>query len=230
MTLLSVTEAALRLPRQPLYGISWWYVDGEAVEFAIGDADVERDTAWATARLAAAGLGRGHVLVAVAGPHEGGWIQPFTRAAGTLRATVAHADRFGWDAGRVEMFTRRLPVRLVVGLPGDVATALVERDLLAQVAAVPVLLARPDAVGTLRAAGAACGVLAMLGPAVAMTADPTPGAPLAYDAAEWRFDDDGTGELLVSTVGPRTSRFERARTGVAGRVAGEGLLELVLPV
>ncbi|MDT3441930.1 MULTISPECIES: hypothetical protein [unclassified Pseudofrankia] len=228
MTLQSVNEAALRLPRQPLFGISWWYT-GEAVEFAISHEDVARDTEWATSQLGATGLGYGDVLIPVAGPFEGGWIQPFSRAAGALRATVAHADRFAWDAGRVEMFTRRLPVRVLLGLPGEVASALVQRDLLANVAAVPVLLARPDAVSPLRAAGAACGVFALIGPAVALTTSTSPGAPLAYDTAEWRFEDDGAGELLVTTVGPRATRFERARTGVAGRAAGDGLVELHLP-
>lgn len=223
MTLRSTTAAALLLPRDDLFCVGRWHAGGEATEFEMTHGDHDRDTAWATEVLRGLGLGRGDVLLAVTRLYEAPWNHPFTAAAGVLGATVAHADCFGWDAGRVEMFARRLPVRVALGVPGEVVAALLERDLLGSLAAVPSILARPDAVAALRGAGLAPGVLAQVGPAVAVA---TGAGPLTYNTDEWLLSDGDGGELLVTTVGPRAARLEGAPTGTLGRVAGPGRITL----
>jgi hypothetical protein len=228
MTLHSTTAAALLLPRDSLFCIGRWHAGGEATEFEMTHGDHDRDTAWATEVLRGLGLGRGDVLLAVTRLCEAPWNHAFTTAAGVLGATVAHADCFGWDAGRVEMFARRLPVRVALGVPGEVASTLVERDLLGSLAAVPTILARPDAVAALRGAGLSPGVLAQVGPALAVATDPA--GPLIYNTDEWLLSDGDPvtdrGELLVTTVGARAARLERAPTGMVGRVAGPGRITL----
>lgn len=224
MTFGSCLAAVAALPKPPQYGIARFHVGGQPVEFEISHDDMARDTAWAAGVLRRSGLGPANALLAVGGLFEAPWLAPFTRAATDVGATVAHADRWGWDARRSELFVRRLPVTMLVGLTAEVAQSLVGAEQLEHLSRVPFLLVRPDAVAPLTAAGLSPGTFAKIGPLVAVAT--SPGQPLEYDAAEWRLDDGDDGELLVSTVGPRLATFDRAPAGCRGRVVEPGRVEL----
>ncbi|SNQ47001.1 conserved hypothetical protein [Frankia canadensis] len=225
MTFSSLMATVGRLPAAPLWGIARFHVDGEAVEFDISHDDFARDQAWATGRLQGWGVGRGAALLAIGGLFESPWIEPFTRGANALGATVAHADRWGWDARRPEMFVRRLPVRVVLGLTGEIAQSLSNSDQLGTLERVPHLLARPDALETLRAAGLTPGVFARIGPVAAVGL--TAGEPLEYDAAEWSLDTGADDQLVVTTAGPRAAKLDKVPVGVRGRVVAPGRVELL---
>lgn len=224
MTFESCLAAVEALPRSPLYGIARFPRAAGAVEYELSNDDIARDTAWAAGLLGRTGLGPGTVLLAIGGPFQMPWLAPFIRAATGAGATIAHADRWGWDARRSEMFVRRLPVQVVLGMTADIAQSLSASGLVATFEQVPHLLAHPDAVGTLTAAGLNPGTFAWVGPvsAVSLAGD----GPLRYNADEWRLDTDADGGIVVSTAGPRAASFDRTPVGLRGRVLEPGLLVL----
>ncbi|ONH55531.1 hypothetical protein CcI49_28915 [Frankia sp. CcI49] len=224
MTFESCLAATEALTRSPLYGIARFPTATGAVEYEVSNEDIARDTAWAAGLLEGAGLGRGTALLAIGSPFLMPWLAPFIRAASATGATIAHADRWGWDARRSEMFVRRLPIQVVLGMTADIAQSLSASGLITTFERVPYLLAYPDAVGTLKAAGLDPGTLAWVGPATA--ASLAGGGPLRYNADEWRLDTDPDGGILVSTAGRRAASFDRTPVGLRGDVLKPGLLVL----
>ncbi|HTQ15794.1 MAG TPA: hypothetical protein VML93_00300, partial [Mycobacterium sp.] len=75
----------------------------------------------------------------------------------------------------------------------------------------------------LRQAGLAPWTLLPLGPLWAF--EPPGGGGAAYDRNEWLVEAID-GELRLSTVGPRATRFERLALGQRGSVAADGRVVL----
>jgi hypothetical protein len=223
MTLTGSVAATTALERPALWGIGRYAVGDTTVQFPIDRADLERDTAWATAVLREYDVQRGRRVHVIAGGWESPWYAAFFAAVQRLGATYTCADMFGWDARRTDLFLRRLPPHVVIGLPVDVAVGLADADQLDNLRPVPHILARPDAAAELAAAGIESGIFATLGPATAVT--PAGGGGLRYDADEWRIDAPH-GELLVTTVGARAYLASSAPTGMHGEVGQDGLIRL----
>ena len=189
--------------RGELFGIGRYADRGERVDLEIGWPEFDRDVAWATRVLTTWGIGAGdHVLLTVPN-FEGPWASPVIRALRDLGAVHSNAEPYGWDARRSSTFLRLMPIRAIVGMSVETATALLEHGAGELLARVPLIWARPAAVAPLRAAGLSPAVFAMVGPAVGLECPSRVGAHL--DPAEWGLHD-GPGGATLSTVGDRVHR------------------------
>jgi hypothetical protein len=186
--------------RGELFGIGRYPDRGERVDLEIGWPEFDRDVAWATRVLTTWGIGAGdHVLLTVPN-FEGPWASPVIRALRDLGTVHSNAEPYRWDARRSSTFLRLLPIRAVVGMSVETATALLEQGAGELLAGVALIWARPSAVASLRAAGLSPAVFAMVGPAVGLECSRRAGAHL--DPTEWRLDD-GPGGATLRTVGDR---------------------------
>lgn len=217
MTLSSTTEAALKLPRQRLWGVSRYDVAGAPVYFEVSWDDQRRDTAWARAMLADHGVGAGSGLVIVCGMAESPWFDPFETAARELGAPYSTGEIASFEAFRTGMYARRLPITMIFGINRTVAEGLGD-ELASVVAKVPVIVARPDAADLLAEAGARPAILTRIGPAIAVECPLRAGAHI--NGAEWTLTERG-GELLISTAGPRAHQVTQAPMGLSGRITAE---------
>jgi hypothetical protein len=228
MTRQSTIERAARLTGKGPAMLGRFQVDGDPVDFTVGEEDLDRDTTFWRGVLAGYGVGPGSRIVVVGSVPDSPWLEPPRMAANALGGSYSNVDAWSWDARRLDMYCRRLPVTLVLGLGAETVQALASlTNVQERLGPVPTLLARPDALKPLRGEGVTnAGVLVPLGPALAVTlAD---GRGMAYDESEWLIEA-ADGELVVSTRGPRHTRFDRQRTGVAGAVvAADGGSRLVL--
>ena len=216
MTQESTIAAADTLPRPPIWGIARYYVEGNPVDFPVGWQELERATEWATQMLAHYELGRGSNVLLVSAGYEAPWTTALMDAARRLGATFSCSEVWGWDARRTEMFSRRLPLSMVVGLTAEVVAGLEDFGGPAQVLGpVPHLLARPDAVTPLRQAGLDPGQFVILGPAIGLECRERSGAHV--DVREWSVRSVD-GQLRLSSVAPRAKQVTDAPLGVAGTV------------
>jgi hypothetical protein len=147
---------------------------------------------------------------------------PLERAAGKLGALYSSADATPFDAFRVASLVRQLEPRVVVGITGAVLDGLVEAgrdvgDVFGSVRAI--VAADGDAYRRLHAAGLTPRRAVQLGPTTAVEALDRRGP--VYDATRWAVEEVD-GELVVSNLVPRLTEARRLRTGIRGRVVGEG--------
>jgi hypothetical protein len=187
------------------------------VDFTVSEADLTRDSLWASRILAAYGISRGNHILVTARESDTPWIDPFRVGAGLLKAVHSNAEIWGWDARRTDMFIRRLNVDVIVGLSCETVVSLGQIDsAIARLRAVPHILARRAAREALQNASISAGEYLPLGPAIAVSAPDGENAMLCYDENEWAVESID-GQLVVSTVGPRATKFDRQVTGVAGQ-------------
>lgn len=224
-----MTAAAMALPRAPLVGIASCPVGPNTLEFEIGWDERERDVDWAESLLRSAGLGHGDLVLITIKPWEQPWTSPVVHALRRIGVVYLTAEVWNFDARRTSMFLQRLPVKAIFGLGGETISALEsERPPIAELLRnVEMVWSRPDAVS--RLSGMAPQVLpfVLLGPALALGVPGRPG--VVVNAAEWAVDSEA-GELVVSNVRDRATRFDRVPTGVRGspRSVADGAIMLDL--
>ncbi len=202
--------------RGELFGIGRYSDQGERVDLEIGWPEFDRDVEWATRVLATWGIAAGDHILLTLPNFEGPWASPVIRALRDLGTVHSNAEPYGWDARRSSTFLRLLPIRAVVGMSAETATALLEQDAGELLARVPLIWARPAAVAPLRAARLSPAVFAMVGPALGLECPQRAGAHL--DPAEWRLDD-GPGGVTLRTVGDRV--HVASGVPVAGTIEAE---------
>jgi len=211
-----MTAAAVSLPRAPLFGIASCPVGPNTLEFEIGWDEFERDVDWAESLLRSTGLGPGDLVLITISQWEGPWTTPVVHALRRMGVTYLTAEVWSFDAKRTSMFLQRLPVKAIFGLAGDTISALESEDppIADLLRDVEIVWARADALD--RASGMTPNVLPFrhLGPALALG---VPGRGVLVNAAEWSVETDG-GELFVTNVRERATRFDRVPTGVRGSV------------
>jgi hypothetical protein len=211
-----MTAAATVLPRAPLFGIASCPVGPNILEFEIGWDEFERDVDWAESLLRSSGLGPGDLVLITINQWEGPWTTPVVTALRRIGVTYLTAEVWNFDARRTSMFLQRLPVKAIFGLAGDTISALESEDppITDLLRNVEIVWARADALE--RASGMTPNVLPflLLGPALALG---VPGRGVVVNAAEWSVDTEG-GELFVTNVRERATRFDRVPTGVRGSV------------
>jgi hypothetical protein len=205
-----------------VWGVSRVVVDGDVTPWPVAQRDIEDEAESVAPRLAALGLEPGGLVVVVAMLSQALHAVPFERAAGKLGALYSSADATPFDAFRVAVLVRQLEPQVVVGITGSVLDGLVDAgrepaDVFASVPAV--VAADDDAHARLRAAGLTPRRSVQLGPTTAIEALEADGP--VYDPARWDVDVDG-GELVISNLVPRLTPARRLRTGVHGRVVGDG--------
>jgi hypothetical protein len=232
MTLASTTAAAATLPRPGPWAIGRYDVAGQPVYFEVSWDDWRRDVAWARAVLAGHGVSTekgegpggtgggsppctekvGGGLVIVGGMAESPWFDPFETAARELGAPYSIGEIYAFEAFRSGLYASRLPVTMIFGIDRTVAEGLGE-DLAGILARVPVIVARPDAASLLARAGAEPFIVTRLGPAIAVECPYRSGAHV--NGAEWTLAER-SGELILSTAGPRAHQVSEAALGLRG--------------
>jgi hypothetical protein len=227
-----MTARAALLPKAPIYGIGRYEIGSDHFDFEFGWPEFDRDTAWAQSRLAQTGVAAGDMVLITAAPWESPWIAPVVRALKNLRAIYMTAEVFQFDAVRSAAFLQQFPVKAVVGLGAETLDGWAEKQLSAHdlLAAVQIIWARPQAINRLADMSSRVAPLIMVGPALAIGLPGQPGASL--NAKEWRVvSQDGL--LEISSVADRASSFDRAPTGLHGKVtesdAGILSVEVVEP-
>jgi hypothetical protein len=205
-----------------IWGIGRVVVDGAVTPWPVAQHDIDDEAESLAPRLAALGLEPGGLVLVVAMLSQAVHAAPLERAAGRIGALYSSADATPFDAFRVAALTRQLEPHVVIGVTGGVLDGLVDarRDPADVFAAVPaVVTADDDADTRLRADGLAPRRWVKLGPTSAIEGLAEDGP--VYDSSRWRVEEHD-GELVVSNVAPRLTPANRLRTGVRGRVAGDG--------
>jgi hypothetical protein len=205
-----------------VWGVSRVVVDGDVMPWPVAQRDIEDEAESIAPRLAALGLEPGGLALVVAMLSQAVHAVPFEQAAGKLGALYSSADATPFDAFRVAVLVRQLEPQVVVGITGSVLDGLVDAgrepaDVFGSVRAV--VAADADAHTRLRAAGLTPRRSVQLGPTTAIEGLDADGP--VYDAIRWDVDVDG-GELVISNLVPRLTPARRLRTGVRGRVVGDG--------
>jgi len=205
-----------------VWGVSRVVVDGDVTPWPVAQRDIEDEAESLAPRLAALGLQPGGLVLVVAMLSQAMHAVPFEQAAGKLGALYSSADATPFDAFRVATLARQLEAQVVVGITGSVLDGLVDAgrepaDVFGSVRAV--VAADDDAHTRLRAAGLTPRRSVQLGPTTAIEGLDADGP--VYDPARWDVDVDG-GEFVISNLVPRLTPARRLRTGVHGRVVGDG--------
>ncbi|OBH01491.1 hypothetical protein [Mycobacterium sp. E3247] len=216
MSQQSTIARAAKLQRPGIAWIGRYRIGDDVIDFTVSEDDFARDTAWAAQVLRGHGISKGSHVLVTATPSETPWIDAFRVGAGVAGAVYSNAEPWNWDARRSEMYIRRLNTEMVIGLSAETVTAMGQiTDAAVRLGSVGTILARPEALPVINDLGIEAGLYVRLGPAVAVTAPDRAG--LQYDEDEWALETVD-GQLVVSTVGPRATRFDRQPTGVAGEV------------
>lgn len=205
-----------------VWGVSRVVVDGDVTPWPVSQGDIEDEAESLAPRLAALGLEPGGLVLVVAMLSQAVHAVPFERAAGKLGALYSSADATPFDAFRVAVLVRQLEPQVVVGITGAVVDGFVDagRDPAEVLGPVPaVVTVDSDAHTRLLAAGLSPRRSVRLGPTTAIEGLDADGP--VYDATRWDVDTDA-GELVVSNLVPRLTPARRLRTGVRGRVVGDG--------
>lgn len=202
--------------RAPIFGIGRFPQGSRIVDFEIGWPEFARDVAWARRLLGTWSIAAGDHVVLTTPNYEGPWTSPLIRVVRELGAVHSNAEPYTWDARRAATFLKLLPVRALIGLSGEAATALLaSAESVVSLGAVPLVWARVDAVLPLRDAGLRPAALAMLGPALA--AECPQRAGLHLDPAEWQ-PGVGPAGLTLTTVGDRAYRAQDLPLGFTGQL------------
>jgi hypothetical protein len=205
-----------------VWGVSRIVIDGEVTPWPVAEADIEDEAESLAPRLAGLGLEPGGLVLVVAMLSQAMHAVPFEQAAGKLGALYSSADATPFDAFRVAALARQLEPQVVIGITGSVLDGMVEAghdpaDVLGPVPAV--VAADDDAHARLRTAGLAPRHSVQLGPTTAIEGLDADGP--VYDATRWSVEEVD-GELVISNLVPRLTNARQLRTGVRGRVVGEG--------
>ena len=205
-----------------VWGVSRVVVGGEVTPWPVSEDDIEDEAESLAPRLAALGLESGGLVLVVAMLSNAIHAVPFERAAGKLGALLLVRGRDAVRRVQVAVLVRQLEPQVVLGIASSVLDGLVEtgRDPADVLGPAPaVVAADDDAHARLRAAGLTPRRSVRLGPTTAIEGLDADGP--VYDAARWDVEEVD-GELLVSNLVPRLTAARRLRTGIRGRVVGDG--------
>ena len=222
MTRRSTSARAALLDHPGIACIARFHVAGEPVDFPVGEDDLAADATWAGAVLAGHGVERGHRAVVAALTWESAWFEPLRIAMHRMGGAFSNTETWEREAGRLDMFLRRLTPDVVAG-PGS--------EMIAGLAAVPgafdrlrrvrLLLVRPAAAALLEGTG----VVVPVGPTLGLSHGD--GGGIVVDPAQWEIAERD-GELVVSSTAARMARFDHQPTGLRGRVERRGGLPRVV--
>jgi hypothetical protein len=214
------TDVVTEDTRAP-WGIAQYDGPGGRVAFEVSHAEIERAIGGAVPTLAGLGIGSGSRVLWCSVLSEAAHLWPLMIGTMLASGQLSLADATAPDALRVAMFLRRLPYQAVMGVNDAVLDGLDELghaygDVFAGVAG---LGARPGAYERLRDAGLAPQWFVLCGPAVAIA--PAPGEPARVDPGEWSLAVADDGRILVTSLQPRATSFDRAPTALRGELVDE---------
>jgi hypothetical protein len=202
---------------RPLWAIAT-YDDGERrVAWPVSHTEIDRAMGGAVATLAGLGVQDRAAVLWCSVLSESAQFWPMLIGTMIGGATFSLADATSSDALRVAMFARRLHLHAVFGVNEAILDGLdeLERPYAEVFGSVAIVGARPGAYERLVAAGLTPHWFVLCGPALAIATEP--GGPARVDANEWSLAADGD-RILVTSLQPRATRFDRAPTAIRGRL------------
>lgn len=217
---MSTTNVAVNaVDDRPLWAIAA-YDDGEQrVPWPVSNTEIERAMGGACSVLTELGAVAGARVLWCSVLSESAHFWPLMIGTMIGGGVFSLADATEGDALRVAMFLRALELHSVFGINEQILDGF---DRLGCAYAevftgVSVIGARPGAYERLVAAGLAPHWFVLCGPAVAIASEP--GGPARVDPNEWSLDCDRD-RILITSLQPRATTFDRAPTGVRGRLVG----------
>lgn len=184
--------------------------------YPVSFRDVHADAAFGSVMLQRMGAGQGSVVMVTSGSSEYAHFWPYQVAVAQLEGCVAVAENFIFDAGRSEMFMRRLPVKVAFGITESIldGMAALKLDVATAFAPAGVICARDGAATRLQGLGFSPWRMVTMGPAFGFV---SPEGETFYDTDEWLIEEAG-GELLITARNARALPLVRLPTGVRGAV------------
>jgi hypothetical protein len=179
--------------------------------------EIDRDTAWAGRMADLMGLKAGQFALYMINHAQSAQIWPWLHVTFRRKARFATVMPLIWDAGRLEMYTRRFTVDHLFGvspitLDGLIAAGHDPAQIMRRIGRVS---AQPGAWERLTEAGLKPARLTWVGPLLVF--DPCDGSGGRFDFTEWDLDSVD-GEIVLTSGPSRTARFEREPTGIKGRI------------
>jgi len=210
-------------PGSVLWGVGCYDDGARRVPWEISHEEIQRAMGAAKTELEQLGIGAGSRVLFCSMLSEAGHFWPLMIGAMLAGAQQSCADANAGEATRVAMFTRLIDFDAVFGVTPALLDGLDELGVTyAEVfGRVRIVGARPGAYERLVEAGLAPHHFVLAGPAVALAREP--GGPARADTREWRFDVDGD-VVCVTSLRPRATTFERARTAVRGEIVDGGIV------
>lgn len=202
---------------RPLWAIAA-YDDGERrVPWPVSNTEIERAMGGSCAVLGELGAVAGARVLLCSVLSESAHFWPLMIGTMITGGVFSLADATEGDALRVAMFLRALDLHSVLGVNEEILDGLDQlgHSYADVFAGVDVIGARPGAYERLIAAGLSPQWFVLCGPAVAIATEP--GGPARVDATEWSLDTEGD-RILISSLQPRATSFDRAPTGIRGRL------------
>ena len=195
---------------------------GSALPHPMTARDIAADARFATGMFALMGIGAGSTVLFTCASSEYAQFWPFEQALETLGACVAVADNSPFDAGRSEMFMRRLSVDLAFGIGSEIVDgmAMMKLDVATAFSPAKLICARTAAADRLATLGFSPWRMVAFGPAFAFIA---PDGTTYHDQDEWLFEAPA-GELLITARQARGNQLKRFATGVRGGLDSAGAL------
>lgn len=191
--------------------------DGVVVDMPITWTEMDRDIAWAGTMLDELGVGARDFCFYSFLYGQSAQFWPWMKAGFDRGARSASGMPTAWDSSRLETYLRLFQLKLVFGVAPDALNGLeaAGHDIARVFATSELLAALPGAWERLAAKGFKPWRITWLGPILAV--DPCDGTGGRFDEEQWRLEAVD-GEILVSSRGNRTARFDRARTGARGAI------------
>jgi hypothetical protein len=217
MSATDPTTEATTSDGRPLWAIATYDDDATRVPWPVSHAEIERAMGGACSTLAGLGVQAGARALWCSLLSESAHFWPLMIGTMINGGVFSLADATAGDALRVAMFARSLQLHSVFGVNEAILDGLDELEIAyAELfGAMRVVGARPGAYERLARAGLAPYSFVLCGPAVAIATEP--GGPARVDAGEWSLTSDGD-RILVTSLQPRAHTFDRAPTGIRGRL------------
>ena len=212
-------------PPDRLWMVGCLRVAGLNLAHPVSERDMAADVKFARALFEKFEIGPGFTVLMTSGSSEYAQFWPYEAALESLGACVALADNHVFDAGRSEMFARRLKVGAAFGVGEQVLLGMNQMgfDIAKVFSAVPLIFARDGTADRLRALGLSPWKMVTLGPTFAYVA---PDGAAIHDENEWLLESVDE-HILITSRNARAHSFVRLPTGVKGHVDVAGHLQLI---
>ncbi len=187
--------------------------------YPVSFRDVYADATFGMRMFQKMGVTKGAMVMVTSGSSEYAHFWPYQVAVAQLDGCVAIAENFMFDAGRSEMFMRRLPIKVAFGITDAILDGMnaLKLDIAQAFAPADTICARDGAATRLQELGFAPWRMVSFGPAFGFI---SPQGETFYDTDEWLIEE-ARGELLITAMKRRASPMVRLPTGVHGSVDAE---------
>ena len=184
--------------------------------YPISFRDVHADATFGMRMFERMGVTAGSMVMVTSGSSEYAHFWPYEIAVVQLAGCVAIAENFIFDAGRSEMFMRRLPIQVAFGISDTILDGMLalKLDIAAAFAPAGVICARDGAASRLKELGFAPWRMVTFGPTFGFV---SPEGETFYDTDEWLIEEV-RGELVITARNGRALPLVRMPTGVMGTV------------